>query len=300
MFGYASNETDELMPLPISLAHKLAKRLADVRKAEVVPYLRPDGKTQVTVRYRDGRPVAIEKLLISTQHREGAESLIPDDLWKHVVEPVIPADLYDAEDAAQELPRQPDGALRDRRPGRRRRPHRPQDHRRHLRRHGPPRRRRVLGQGPVQGRPLGGLRRALRREERRRGRAGGALRGAGRLRDRRRPPGVDHGRDVRDREDRPRADRRRSSTSTSTCVPARSASTSSCTARSSRRPPPTATSAARTTTSRGRRPTRPRRCAPRPASASARAPASPDVGTAPEGLLSGAGSARVCEEAASG
>ncbi len=90
MFGYASNETEELMPLPISLAHKLAHRLADVRKAEVVPYLRPDGKTQVSVRYRDGVPVEIEKLLISTQHREGAESLIPDDLWEHVVEPILP------------------------------------------------------------------------------------------------------------------------------------------------------------------------------------------------------------------
>src|SRR4029450_330095 len=96
MFGYASNETPELMPLPIALAHKLAKRLADVRKAEVVPYLRPDGKTQVSVRYKDGRPVEIEKLLISTQHREGAESLIPDDLWEHVVEPVLPRELSDA------------------------------------------------------------------------------------------------------------------------------------------------------------------------------------------------------------
>jgi S-adenosylmethionine synthetase len=96
MFGYASNETDELMPLPISLAHKLAKRLADVRKAEIVPYLRPDGKTQVTVRYRDGRPVSIEKLLISTQHRDGAESLIKDDLWEHVVLPVLPDDMFDS------------------------------------------------------------------------------------------------------------------------------------------------------------------------------------------------------------
>src|SRR6201994_1508304 len=95
MFGYASNETPELMPLPISLAHKLSRRLADVRKADVVPYLRPDGKTQVSVRYRDGRPVEIEKLLISTQHREGAESLIPNDLWEHVVEPILPRDLYD-------------------------------------------------------------------------------------------------------------------------------------------------------------------------------------------------------------
>lgn len=95
MFGYASGETEELMPLPIALAHKLAKRLADVRKAELLPYLRPDGKTQVTVRYVDGRPVEIVKVLISTQHREGAESLLREDLWEQVVEPVLPADLYD-------------------------------------------------------------------------------------------------------------------------------------------------------------------------------------------------------------
>jgi S-adenosylmethionine synthetase len=95
MFGYACDETDELMPLPIALAHRLAKRLADVRKAEVVPYLRPDGKTQVSVRYRDGRPVGVEKLLISTQHREGAEAVLREDLWEHVVLPVLPAGLFD-------------------------------------------------------------------------------------------------------------------------------------------------------------------------------------------------------------
>jgi S-adenosylmethionine synthetase len=95
MFGYATQETDTLMPLPISLAHRLAQRLAAVRKAELLNYLRPDGKTQVTVRYRDGKPVEIEKLLISTQHREGAEALIREDLWEHVVEPVLPDDLYD-------------------------------------------------------------------------------------------------------------------------------------------------------------------------------------------------------------
>jgi S-adenosylmethionine synthetase len=96
MFGYATDETEALMPLPISLAHRLAERLAEVRKDGTLDYLRPDGKTQVSVRYRDGRPVAIEKLLISTQHAEGAESLIPDDLWTHVVEPILPAELYDA------------------------------------------------------------------------------------------------------------------------------------------------------------------------------------------------------------
>jgi S-adenosylmethionine synthetase len=96
MFGYASNETAELMPLPIALAHKLAKRLAQVRKDGTLGYLRPDGKTQVSVRYVDGRPVGIEKLLISTQHAEGSEGLIPDDLWENVVLPVLPAELFDA------------------------------------------------------------------------------------------------------------------------------------------------------------------------------------------------------------
>ena len=95
MFGYATGETDELMPLPISLAHRLAERLAAVRKAGTLDYLRPDGKTQVSVRYRDGVPVGVERVLISTQHREGAESLIPDDLWEHVVEPILPKELYD-------------------------------------------------------------------------------------------------------------------------------------------------------------------------------------------------------------
>jgi S-adenosylmethionine synthetase len=96
MFGYASNETLELMPLPIALAHRLAHRLAAVRKAETLPYLRPDGKTQVSVRYVDGRPVSVEKLLISSQHAEGAEAAIRDDLWEQVVVPELPAELYDA------------------------------------------------------------------------------------------------------------------------------------------------------------------------------------------------------------
>jgi S-adenosylmethionine synthetase len=103
MFGYASNETDELMPLPIMLAHRLARRLAEVRKAEVLPYLRPDGKTQVTVRYEldehgRQRPVEIERVLISTQHRDGldCETLLKPDLIEHVIEPILPKDLYDS------------------------------------------------------------------------------------------------------------------------------------------------------------------------------------------------------------
>jgi S-adenosylmethionine synthetase len=97
MFGYASNETPELMPLPIALAHRLAERLAGARKDGTLGYLRPDGKTQVSVRYRDGRPVAVEKLLISTQHAESAtRELITADLWEHVVLSTLPAELFDA------------------------------------------------------------------------------------------------------------------------------------------------------------------------------------------------------------
>ena len=118
-------------------------------------YLRPDGKTQVSVRYRDGRPVAIEKLLISTQHADSAtRQQILDDLWETVVVPILPARPVRRERAAPGVPRQPDGPLRHRRPGRRLRPDGSQDHRRHLRRHGAPRRRRVQRQGPVEGRPL--------------------------------------------------------------------------------------------------------------------------------------------------
>src|SRR5262249_35857786 len=94
MFGYATDETEALMPLPISLAHRLAERLAAVRKDGTLGFLRPDGKTQVSVRYAGGRPVAIEKLLISTQHADGAGDELPDALWEHVVVPVLP-DLYD-------------------------------------------------------------------------------------------------------------------------------------------------------------------------------------------------------------
>ena len=91
MFGYATRETKALMPMPIQIAHTLARRLAHVRKSGVIPYLRPDGKTQVTIRYERGRPVEIAKVLISTQHGEGADpdSMIRPDLWEHVVEPVL-------------------------------------------------------------------------------------------------------------------------------------------------------------------------------------------------------------------
>jgi S-adenosylmethionine synthetase len=102
MFGYATSETRELMPLPIMLAHRITKRLSEVRKADILPYLRPDGKAQVSVRYdvdADGRqrPVEIARVLISTQHREGLdpESLIKPDLIEQVLRPILPKDLYD-------------------------------------------------------------------------------------------------------------------------------------------------------------------------------------------------------------
>ncbi len=103
MFGYACRETPELMPLPITLAHRISKRLAEVRKSGLLPELRPDGKSQVTVRYEQDahgaiKPVEITRLLISTQHAEEyAISALKNDLIEHVLEPVLPAELYDAQ-----------------------------------------------------------------------------------------------------------------------------------------------------------------------------------------------------------
>jgi S-adenosylmethionine synthetase len=103
MFGYATDETEALMPMPIHLAHRLAERLAAVRKDRSLDYLGPDGKTQVTVRYADGRPVKVEKLLISTQHAEGveSESKIKPDLWENVVLPVLGAEAAGLFDEAE-------------------------------------------------------------------------------------------------------------------------------------------------------------------------------------------------------
>ncbi len=91
MFGFACRETDELMPLPIAMAHRLARRLADVRKAGVVPYLRPDGKSQVSIEYRDGKAVGVDSVLISAQHREevDVETLLRPDIIAEVIDPVL-------------------------------------------------------------------------------------------------------------------------------------------------------------------------------------------------------------------
>jgi len=99
MFGYACDETDVLMPLPIHLAHRMAERLTEVRRAGTVPYLRPDGKTQVTFDYEDGKPVRLTTVLISTQHNDGIDrdEVIRPDLIEHVIRPVIPEQFTDDE-----------------------------------------------------------------------------------------------------------------------------------------------------------------------------------------------------------
>jgi S-adenosylmethionine synthetase len=113
MFGYATRETRALMPMPIQIAHTLARRLTEVRKSGELDYLRPDGKTQVTVRYRDGVPVRIEKILISTQHGEGVDNdTIKPDLWQHVVEPVLASEfseLFDPDVLREEFLVNPTG-----------------------------------------------------------------------------------------------------------------------------------------------------------------------------------------------
>ncbi len=196
MFGYACDETDDLMPLPIWTAHRLAERLTEVRKADSIPYLRPDGKTQVTYDYEDGKPVKLRAVLISTQHAPGIDrdTMIRPDLIEQVIRPTVPAQFADDD---YEIYVNPTGTFELGGPHADTGLTGSQDHRRHVRRHGSPRWRRLLGQGPVEGRPLRRLRGALGRQARRRRRRSVSLRGPGGVRHRHGPPGLDPGRDVR-------------------------------------------------------------------------------------------------------
>ena len=161
MFGYACNETEELMPMPIALAHRLAKKLAEVRKSGELPYLRPDGKSQVTVEYENGKPKRIEAVVLSTQHSADVEQkTIREDLIKKVVDEIIPQDLLD-ENTKYFI--NPTGRFVI----------------------GAPRRRSLLRQGPDQGGPQRGLYGALYRQEHRCRRPCRALRDRAGLRHRR-------------------------------------------------------------------------------------------------------------------
>ena len=136
MFGYACRETDELMPLPIAMAHRLARRLADVRKAGVVPYLRPDGKSQVSIAYEDGRPVRVDTVLISAQHREevDVETLLRPDVEAEVIDPVL-REFPDLDTEAVRVLVNPTGRFEIGGPKADTGLTGTQDHRRHLRRH---------------------------------------------------------------------------------------------------------------------------------------------------------------------
>ena len=206
MFGYASDETSNLMPLPIDLAHRLAEQLSAVRKDGRVPYLRPDGKTQVTIEYDGDRPVRVDTVVLSSQHAADIDldALLTPDVRKHVVDPVL--ERFDIDSRGYRLLVNPTGRFEVGGPmgdagltGRKI----IVDTYGGMARHGGGR---LLGQGPVEGRPFRGVRDALGGQERRRRRPRAPLRGPGRVRHRPRAPGRLLRRDLRHRAGAGRAD----------------------------------------------------------------------------------------------
>ena len=208
MFGYATDETPDLMPATLYYSHKILERMAADRHSGAAPFLEPDAKSQVTLRYEGSKPVAATAIVVSTQHAKGYDEGDKEaELHAYVKRGRRRRPPGRAAERRDRLSHQPDRQLRDRRPRRRRRPDRAQDHRRHLRRRGPARRRRVQRQGPDQGRPLGRLHHPLPRQEHRRRRPRHALHDPARLCDRRVEAAVALRRHPRHRHGRRRQDR---------------------------------------------------------------------------------------------
>ena len=264
MFGYATNETPELMSAPIVLAHRLARRLAQVRRDGLLPYLRPDGKTRVTVRYDGaGRPAAVEKVLISTQHEDGVAAKLPDALWDQVVTQVQPRDMYDPGTLRQEFYVNPTGRFVIGGPvgdtgltGRKI----IVDSYGGFATHGGGA---FSGKDPHQGGPVRLLRGAPRGQEHRGRRARRPGRSPGGLRHRRRPAAVPARRDLRHREDRHRAHYRAGGRPLRP-APRGLVETLTCAAPSTGGPRPTGTSAATSRDSPGSAPTAPPPSAAKP------------------------------------
>jgi len=173
MFGYACDETPELMPLPITLAHRLARRLAEVRRNKTLNYLRPDGKVQVTVRYgQDGKALGVDNVVLSTQHHEEVTTdQLRSDIAEHVIDAVIPAELREGGIRSYINPTgDSSSAARGRC-----RAHRTQDHGGYVRRLCKARWRLFFGQGPDEGRPRRRIRSPVRGQDHRRQRACNAV-----------------------------------------------------------------------------------------------------------------------------
>ena len=263
MFGFACRETPELMPLPIALAHRMARRLAEVRKSGQLPYLRPDGKTQVTVEYEHGVPARVKTVVVSGAARSGRRdpSGSARTSSRRSSCRSIPRELRDADPVMHVNPTgrfvtggpMGDAGLTGRKII--------VDSYGGMARHGGGA---FSRQGSDQGRPVRRVRRPLGGQERRRRGPRRPVRGRGRLRHRHRPADQLHRRLVRDRRASTTRRSRRSSSATSTCARRRSSPRSTCAGRSTARPRRTATSAGRTSTCPGSGPTRPSCSPPRP------------------------------------